>query len=60
MARGRAPSRTRATATLYRAKLWVDDNGNLHLRGFIGISLFGSTQVWRPFTGHLGAECGLA
>jgi uncharacterized protein (DUF2147 family) len=44
----------------YRAKLWVDDNGNLHLRGFIGISLFGSTQIWRPFTGHLGAECGLA
>ena len=44
----------------YRAKLWVDDSGNLHLRGFLGISLFGSTQVWRPFTGHLGAECGLA
>jgi len=44
----------------YRAKLWVDAEGNLHLRGFIGISFFGSTQVWRPFTGHLGAECGLA
>jgi uncharacterized protein (DUF2147 family) len=43
----------------YQAKLWVDSSGNLHLRGFIGISLFGSTQVWHPFTGHLAAECGL-
>jgi uncharacterized protein (DUF2147 family) len=44
----------------YQAKLWVDGSGNLHLRGFIGIPLLGSTQVWRPFTGHLTAECGLA
>ena len=44
----------------YRAKFWVDDVGNLHLRGFIGISLFGSTQVWRRFAGHIGAECSLA
>lgn len=44
----------------YHAKLWVDDRGDLHLRGFIGISLFGSTQVWHPFTGHLAAECMLA
>ena len=43
----------------YQAKLWVDDSGNLHLRGFIGITLLGSTQVWRPFTGRLTAECGL-
>ncbi len=44
----------------YRAKFWVDDVGSLHLRGFIGISLFGSTQVWRRFAGHIGAECSLA
>jgi uncharacterized protein (DUF2147 family) len=44
----------------YQAKLWVDSSGDLHLRGFIGISLFGSTQVWHPFTGHLAAECMLA
>jgi uncharacterized protein (DUF2147 family) len=43
----------------YRTKLWVDDLGNVHVRGFIGISLFGSTQVWRPFTGHLAPECGV-
>jgi uncharacterized protein (DUF2147 family) len=44
----------------YRAKLWLDEGGNLNLRGFIGIPLLGQTQVWRPFTGRLTAECGLA
>lgn len=44
----------------YQAELWLDESGNLHLRGFIGIPLLGSTQIWRPFTGHLTAECGLA
>jgi uncharacterized protein (DUF2147 family) len=44
----------------YQAKLWLDESGALHLRGFILVPLLGSTQVWRPFTGHLTAECGLA
>jgi uncharacterized protein (DUF2147 family) len=44
----------------YHAKLWLDKDGNLTLRGYIGIPLFGSTQIWRPFTGRLTAECGLA
>jgi uncharacterized protein (DUF2147 family) len=45
--------------TTYHAKLWLDADGNLNLRGFIGIPLLGSTETWRPFTGHLTAECGL-
>ena len=44
----------------YQAKLWLDESGNLNLRGFIGIPLLGSTQIWRKYTGHLTAECGLA
>jgi len=44
----------------YQAKLWLDEDGNLRLRGFIGIPLLGSTQKWRKFTGHLTAECALA
>jgi uncharacterized protein (DUF2147 family) len=44
----------------YQAKLWVDEDGDLHLRGFIGIPLLGSTQIWRRYTGHLTALCGLA
>lgn len=44
----------------YQAKLWVDDKGNLNLRGYLGIPLFGQTQVWRPYTGELTSECDLA
>jgi uncharacterized protein (DUF2147 family) len=44
----------------YGAKLWLDESGNLHLRGFIGIPLLGSTQIWHKYTGRLTAECGLA
>jgi len=44
----------------YRAKLWVDADGNLRLRAFLGIPALGSTQIWRPFTGHLTNECRLA
>jgi len=43
----------------YQAKLWVDGDGNLRLRGFIGIPQLGATQIWHPFTGHLTAGCGL-
>jgi len=43
----------------WQATLWVDENGNLHLRGFIGIPLLGATQIWRPFGGRLTAQCGL-
>jgi uncharacterized protein (DUF2147 family) len=32
---------------IYRAKMKLEDSGNtLHVRGFIGISLLGRTQVW--------------
>jgi uncharacterized protein (DUF2147 family) len=43
----------------YNAKLWLDESGDLHLRGYIGIPLLGATQTWRKFTGHLTTECGL-
>lgn len=32
---------------IYRAKMKLEDGGNaLHVRGFIGISLLGRTQIW--------------
>jgi uncharacterized protein (DUF2147 family) len=43
----------------YQAKLWLDDAGDLNLRGFIGIPVLGSTQTWHKFTGQLTAECRL-
>jgi uncharacterized protein (DUF2147 family) len=43
----------------YQAKLWLDEYGNLNLRGFIGIPLLGATQTWHKFTGRVTAECRL-
>jgi uncharacterized protein (DUF2147 family) len=43
----------------YQAKLWLDESGNLNLRGFIGIPLLGSTQIWHKYAGHLTDDCGL-
>ncbi len=44
----------------YQAKVWLGERGDLHPRAFIGIPALGATVIWRPFTGHLTAECGLA
>ena len=46
--------------SVYQAKLWLDERGNLRLRGFIGIPALGATQTWHRFNGHLTAACGLA
>jgi uncharacterized protein (DUF2147 family) len=43
----------------YQAKLWLDEAGNLNLRGFIGIPQLGSTQIWHRYTGHLTDGCRL-
>jgi uncharacterized protein (DUF2147 family) len=47
------------TGTTYRAKLWLDDIGNLRVRGFLGLPLLGQTLTWHHFTGHLTAACEL-
>jgi uncharacterized protein (DUF2147 family) len=44
----------------YGAKIWVDEDGNLRLRGYLGVPLFGQTQTWRPFTGRLTPSCEMA
>jgi uncharacterized protein (DUF2147 family) len=44
----------------YQAQIWVDGTGELHLRGFVGIPLFGQTQIWHRFTGRLTSECRVA
>ena len=41
----------------YDADVWVGDDGKMRLRGYIGIPLLGSTQVWPPFDGHLQPDC---
>ncbi len=41
----------------YHAMLEVSDDGKLRLRGYLGISLFGQTQVWNRFSGSVSADC---
>ena len=39
--------------SVYRCKLQLEDGGRkLRVRGYIGISLFGRTQVWERFDGE--------
>ena len=44
----------------YNAQLWLDNSGNLRLRGYVGLPLLGQTQTWRPFTGRVTPSCELA
>ncbi len=44
---------------VYRATLRLDQEGRLLVRGYIGIPLFGRTQVWTRFTGPLPVDCRL-
>lgn len=44
---------------VYDAQLWVDAAGRLHLRGYIGLPLFGQTQVWTPYSGPMPKDCRL-
>ena len=48
------------TGKVYGALIWIDQTGNLRLRGFLGLPLLGQTQTWHRFTGHLTSTCGLA
>ncbi len=42
---------------VWDVRVTVDQAGNLRLRGFLVISLLGSTQVWKPYAGTLGPDC---
>lgn len=35
----------------YTCKAWLE-NDKLHLRGYLGVSLFGKTVVWHRYTGN--------
>jgi len=42
---------------VYGAIVWVAGDGDLRLRGFVGLPILGSTQHWPRFTGHLTKDC---
>lgn len=43
--------------TSYDAQLRLDDQHRLRVRGFIGIPLLGSSQVWTSFAGPVPNDC---
>ena len=44
---------------VYGVELQLDPQGNLALRGFLGIPLLGRTQTWTRFTGKVPSDCRL-
>lgn len=43
----------------YDAKIWLTAKGELKVRGYLGISLFGETHTWHRFSGHILQNCRL-
>jgi len=41
----------------YTAKMWVDDDGALNLRGYVLTPLLGETRTWTRFTGKRQPDC---
>lgn len=41
---------------VYKCKITLTEDGNLHVRGYIGISLIGSTTVWKSKKAYLDKE----
>ena len=44
---------------VYSAEVWVPD-GTLRLRGYVGLPMLGSTQLWPPFRGRVQGDCHFA
>jgi len=44
---------------IYQARLRLDDQHRLRVRGYIGIPLLGRTEVWTPFHAEIGGDCRL-
>lgn len=44
---------------IYRARMRLDEQHRLRVRGYIGIPLLGRTEVWTPFRTAIGENCRL-
>ena len=45
--------------SVYHVELHVDNDGNLALRGYIGVPLLGQTQIWTRYDGKVPEDCRL-
>ncbi len=45
---------------IFGARLWLDEAGDLHVRGFLFSPLLGETQTWHRYAGTLGADCAMS
>ncbi len=43
----------------YRARMRLDEQRRLRVRGYVGIPLLGRTEVWTPFHAAIGENCRL-
>ena len=42
---------------VYQATVTFDAQGNLHMRGYVGLAIFGETQIWRPYSAQTPRDC---
>ncbi len=45
---------------VYRAKIRLNRERHLSLHGYLGLPIFGQTQIWEPYSGRTLAGCKLA
>jgi uncharacterized protein (DUF2147 family) len=45
--------------SVYRAEMSLNPDGNLALRGYLGIPLLGQTQIWTRYAGTVSEDCRL-
>jgi uncharacterized protein (DUF2147 family) len=43
----------------YGARVAVDQSGQLRLRGYLALPIFGQTQTWTRYTGYVPSNCRL-
>jgi uncharacterized protein (DUF2147 family) len=44
----------------YGVQLWLNPDGTLALRGYLGVSLLGRTETWTRYPGTVPADCRLS